>query len=93
MIPPGPAPTLRQNWLEYSLVLPLTLEYGLGMSEHRRVYLTELRSASEAIKKAGAFVTDPDDPEWLGVDPSKLNAEFADYYSGLVSAGYALGFI
>lgn len=63
------------------------------MSEHKRRHLAELRSASAVIEKAGAFVTDPDDPEWVGVDPTRLDPRFVDYYSGLVSAGYANGFI
>lgn len=63
------------------------------MSAHKERYLAELRSASAAIKNAGAFITDPDDPEWLGIDPTKLSEPFVVYYSGLVSAGYANGFI
>lgn len=63
------------------------------MSEHKRRYLAELRSASAHIRERGALVTDPDDPEWLGVDAAKLSPQFAEYYSGLVSAGYANGFI
>jgi hypothetical protein len=63
------------------------------MGEHNRRYLAELRAASAVIRNRGALVTDPDDPEWLGVDESKLPPGFADYYRGLVSAGYALGFI
>lgn len=60
------------------------------MSAHKDRYLAELRSASKAIENAGAFIRDPDDPEWLGVDATKLPA---DFYSGLVSVGYAKGFI
>lgn len=63
------------------------------MSTHRDRYLAELRSANEAIEKADALVTDPDDPQWRGVDPTRLDAGFVDYYTGLVQAGYYNGFI
>lgn len=63
------------------------------VSEHKRRYLAELRQASAHIRERGALVTDPDDPTWLGVDESQLSPDFAAYYSGLVSTGYANGFI
>lgn len=66
---------------------------GLAMSEHEQRYLQELRAAAAHIRDRGALVTDPDEPGWFGVDSSKLSPEFCSYYSGLVSAGYANGFI
>lgn len=63
------------------------------MTEHKRRYLRELDSANRVIRQAGALITDPDDPEWVGVDGSMLPPDFVDYYRGLVSAGYYNGFI
>lgn len=63
------------------------------MPAHKERYLAELRSASKVIEEREAFIRDPDDPEWLGVDPTKVPSDFLEYYSGLVSAGYANGFI
>lgn len=64
------------------------------MSEaHKQRYLRELASANAVITKADAFIIDPDDPEWLGVDESKLPSDFVSYYRGLVSAAYAIGAI
>ena len=63
------------------------------MSEHKRRYLAELHSANQVIVKADALIADPDDPEWFGVDESKLSPDFMRYYKGLQLAGYANGFI
>lgn len=60
---------------------------------HKQHYLRELSRATAHIRERDALVYDPDDPEWVGVDTSKLNKDFAEYYSGLLSAGYANGFI
>lgn len=58
--------------------------------EHRRRYLAELDSANKAIVNAGALLTD-DDGSWI--DPEVMSEDFMSYYNGLVSAGYANGFI
>lgn len=60
------------------------------MSSHKARYLAELDSANNAIKDAGALCSD-DDGSWI--DQTVMPSDFLDYYSGLVSAGYANGFI
>ncbi|MBB3752542.1 hypothetical protein FHT44_005054 [Mycolicibacterium sp. BK634] len=61
------------------------------MTAHQEAFRRELESANAAIRKAGALMTEDDGFQWI--DESKMPAEFLDYYSGLVSAGYAIGAI
>lgn len=63
------------------------------MSAHKDRYLAELESANAAIRRDGALIDYGDGS--FGIDPTvtKLSSSFLDYYSGLLSAGYANGFI
>lgn len=57
----------------------------------KATYLRELESANKAIRDNDALMTEDDGFQW--VDESKLPKDFCEYYSRLVSAGYAIGAI
>lgn len=61
---------------------------------HKDRHLAELASANKAIADADALLTYEDGGEQIHViDTDKMSSRFIEYYSGLVSAGYANGFI
>jgi hypothetical protein len=59
-------------------------------TDHHRRFMAELESANKVIRDADALIVDND---WTGLDPTALPESFVSYYSGLVSAGVANGFI
>lgn len=63
------------------------------MNAHKERYLKELESANKVVIDDGALVVYDDG--FAGIDPTltKLSDRFLDYYSGLLSVGYANGFI
>jgi len=60
---------------------------------NKEYFLKELKSANKTIVADGALVNYGDGS--FGIDPAvtKLPQSFLDYYSGLLSAGYANGYI
>ena len=63
------------------------------MNAHKERYLKELQSANDVIVQDGALIDYGDGS--FGIDPTatRLGERFLSYYSGLLSAGYANGFI
>ncbi|AOQ29421.1 hypothetical protein SEA_FASCINUS_81 [Mycobacterium phage Fascinus] len=65
-----------------------------GARSRQELILAELARANETIRRHDAIVTVDDDGESFSyVDPSKLPAEFLEYYAGLRASAYALGAI
>lgn len=60
-------------------------------TQHQTRYLKELEAANRLIRECDALRTESDGFSWI--DAEKVPTEFLEYYRGLVSAGYANGFI
>lgn len=59
----------------------------------REVFLKQFEALNAQIAEKGAVVEDPDDPDWRGVDPEIMGADFMRTYEGMTSAGYARGWL
>jgi hypothetical protein len=60
------------------------------MDAARHKWVGDMQFANKRLHDLGAVIYDGD---WKGVDPTVMPEDFADYYAGLTSVGYANGWI